>query len=78
MGGLILGLSVPIAIWTGFRVRKEDALAWHAWAHAAALGVVAVGLGWIAGYGVVGLIFFPVGALVGAADAYFKIFDWLH
>ena len=77
MGALILALSLPVAIGTGIRVRQEDALAWHAWVHAAAVGFVAFGMRWLAGYGLVGLIFFPIGVLVGLADAYFKLFDWL-
>jgi hypothetical protein len=75
MGGVILGVSIPLAIWTAFRVRKDDAEIRHGWAHAGAVGVVAIGVGWSAGYGLVGLIFFPVGVLVGLADAYFKVFD---
>ena len=77
MGGLILVLSIPAALWTGFRVRREDALVWHSLAHAVAVGVVAVGVAWIAGYGPLGLVFFPVGFVLGLADAYFKIADLL-
>ena len=77
MGVLLLALSIPAAIWTGFRVRREDALVWHSLAHAAAAGVVASGLAWVAGFGLVGLIFFPVGFVLGLADAYFKIAELL-
>ena len=77
MGGLILLLSIPAAIWTGFRVRRDDALVWHSLAHAVVVGIVAIGIAWTAGYGLVGLVFFPVGFLVGLADAYFKIAEML-
>ncbi len=73
----MLAIGLPAAIWCAWRVRREDAEVWHVWLYGLAGGVTAVGIAWAAGYGLVGIVFFPVGVVLAVADAVFRIFDAL-
>ena len=78
MVGAAIGIpALAVAVWGAFRVRKEDALNRHMFIYSVAAGFVAFGLAMGTGYGLFGLVFFPVGFLVGILDSLFKIFNWL-
>ena len=72
----ILIPAFAVAIWGAFKVRKDDALNRHMYIYSVATGFIAFGLALEAGYGLVGLVLFPVGFLVGILDSYLKIFNW--
>jgi hypothetical protein len=44
--------------------------------YAVSASVLAFGLGWVGGFGLLGLIFAPVGALVAVLDSLFRILEW--
>ena len=77
VGSVILLVSFPLAFLGAVLVRRDDAERWHMWLYMVATGFVAFGIGWVSGFGLLGLIFFPMGVLVAWADTYFKILYWL-
>jgi hypothetical protein len=78
VGGLILLVAFPSAVWGAVQVRRDDALLLHMYLYALAGAAVAFGMGYMAGYGLLGLVFAPIGALLAVADAILRIFEWFH
>jgi hypothetical protein len=82
MGVLFLAVGVPLAVRWAFLVRRDGALMRDAYLYAGFCALVASGIGWVSGFGAVGFIFAPFGAIVGLLDALFHIGDlvveWLR
>ena len=64
---LLVGLS--IVVWSAFRVRRSDALNLHVYVYAFGGAVLAFGVRWVSGFGLLALIFSPIGALLAVLDA---------
>jgi len=70
-----LAVTGAAAVWWGIRVRREDARMLDAYVYAGLWSLLAFWIGWVAGYGAFAVVFAPVGAVVGLADAFFKILN---